>query len=235
MDQPAKKLTAKQRIFAQEYARTCNGAESARRAGVKPGRAKKSAWKWLNDPAYDHVAEYVDELLADASAQRKIDHDILRQFLRGRLELDTRGYFYPAKDEQGNPHPRAGKLKDPHDLDWHQAQYLQARNFTEYGTDAGEDEETEEDGEDKPKRRRRQVQSGNSASIKWTDANKAADMLAKSSGFYLKDLGPNEADDKYRQADQELDGLLEELDDDEGESDEEEASEEEASGEGSAG
>lgn len=175
------KLTQRQIRFAREYARTLNGAASARAAGCSEKSAANTAWRWLNEDKYSHVLAYVDELLADDAAQRKIDHDILRQRLRSRLTCDIRSYY----GEDGKP-------RKPHELTMELAQHLQSYHYSSYQT-KGEDGEI--------------VQAGENINITLSSDKKAEELLGRHSGFFKRETMEDPLSD-YLQADQELARLL---------------------------
>lgn len=201
IDEP-KPLTKKQIRFAQSYARTLNGALAAREAGVKPENSARTAHRWLNNDRYAHVLQYVDELLADDAAQRKIDHDLLRQRLRSRLSVDQRDYW----DDDGKP-------VNPRHLSEDMAQHVKSYTYSEFCT-------FDKEG--------RTVQEGCNASVNLSSDTKAEELLGRHSGFFTREQASNQFDD-YLQADSSLEDMLSELED-EYEDDEEEAAEEAAGG-----
>ena len=180
-------LNKRQRIFAEQYARHLNGARAAREAGVSPENAARTAHRWLHDKKYSHVLEFVDELLADDAAQRKIDHDILRQRLRSRLNVDQREYW----KESGQP-------KNPTTLPEELAQHVKSYTYSEYTTYG---------------KKGQIVQEGVNASLTLSSDLKAVELLGRHSGFFSNESKGDEFSD-YLQADKELEGALAELDDD---------------------
>ncbi len=202
-DEP-KKLTRKQIRFAQAYARLPNGALAAREAGIAPKNAARTACRWLNDDRYSHVLAYVDELLADSEAQRKIDHDLLKQRIRHRLQVDQRGYW----TEDGKP-------VNPTQLSQEQAQHIQSYSYSSYRT------------KDK---HGNVVQEGENIAMSLSSDKKAEEMLGRHSGFFRQDEKGDHFGD-YLQADQELEGTLSQFDEDFGFlDDEEDAPDDEAAG-----
>lgn len=202
-EEPQKKtLNARQIRFAQAYARTNNGALSARQAGVAPENSAKTAHRWLHDSKYEHVQEYVDELLADDAEQRKIDHDILRQRLRSRLTVDQRAYFR-----------KNGQPLNPKRLDEELAQHVQTYTHSKFRTYS-------KDG--------KIVQEGTNATLKLSSDTKAMELLGRHSGFFNRESTADQFND-YLQADSQLEGLLAECTD-ELDEDTDEASDEEATG-----
>lgn len=197
-----KLLTKKQIRFSQAYARCLNGARAAREAGVPPGSAARVAHKWLADPKFDHVLEYVNELLADDAAQRQIDWDILRQRLRSRLSIDPRGYW-----------KKNGQPRNPRKMSHERAQHIQGFTFSKFKT-YGKDGQV--------------VQEGSNASLTLSSDKKAEEMLGRHSGFFSRESTGDQFND-YLAAEQELASSLSQLsDDDEDGDDDEEGTAEEA-------
>jgi phage terminase small subunit len=198
-----KPLKPRQIIFARAYARTLNASLAAREAGVKPKNAATTGYRWLHKPQYAHVLAYVDELLADDAAQRKIDHDILRQRLRSRLTIDQRELW----DEGGQP-------INPKDLPEELAQHVKSFSSSKYETRDSEGNI---------------VQEGTNSNLHLSSDTKAMELLGRHSGFFSKETQGDQFND-YLQADLELERSLTELDEECDEEFPEEATPEEASG-----
>lgn len=180
-------LNRRQRVFAEQYARHFNGALAAREAGVAPENAARTAHRWLHDPKYSHVLSFVDELVADAASQRRIDHDILRQRLRSRLTIDQREFW----DEKGQP-------KNPSTLPEEMAQHVKSYTYSEYTTYG---------------KKGQIVQEGVNASLSLSSDSKAIELLGRHSGFFSNESKGDDLAD-YVQADKELEGALAELEED---------------------
>ena len=203
----APKLTAKQKRFCEEYARCFNGAKAARAAKVSKKSAARTAWRWLNEPKFDHVQEYAHELVADAAAQREFDHQLLLQRLRSRLTIDTRGYW--GKD---------GQPRNPRELGQERAQHVQGYTYSTFRT-FGKDGKV--------------VQEGSNASITLTSDKKAEEMLGRHSGFFSRESNGDQFAD-YLQAESTLETSLSIINEEESDADDDSAegsSEEETAGE----
>jgi len=153
---------------------------------VPEGSAARQAHKWLNDKKYEHVLEYVDELLADDAAQRKIDFDILRQGIRSRLTVDQSEYY----DENGKP-------RSPTELPQEYSQHIQRFTYSEFETLNSEGDV---------------VQSGVNCTVALTSKTKSQELLGRHCGFFSRESIKDQFDD-YLQADQELEGTLTQIED----------------------
>ena len=183
----SRELNRRQRVFCEQYARHFNAARAARESGVSPENAARTGYRWLHDPKYSHVLEFVDELVADSASQRRINHDLIIQRLRSRLTVDMREYW----DENGQP-------KNPQNLPEELAQHVKSSTYQKYETLG---------------KKGKVVQQGVNASIALSSDMKAIELLGRHSGFFSNESKGDEFSD-YLQADKELEGALAELEED---------------------
>lgn len=84
---PARKLTPKQRRFADEYLKDLNGKQAAIRAGYSPKTAEQQAARLLS---YAEVGEYVAKRMKDRERRTEITQDRVLQEVARLAFLDIR-------------------------------------------------------------------------------------------------------------------------------------------------
>ena len=75
-----RKLTAKQKAFADEYIKTSNATESAKKAGYSPKTAYAIGGENLNKP---EIKAYIDERMAQLASKRIMGADEILEMLSG--------------------------------------------------------------------------------------------------------------------------------------------------------
>lgn len=90
-------LTDKQKVFAQEYIKTLNGAEAYRNAGYAGKNAHILAANLLAKP---HVRSHIQELMNDRSERTGIDADYVLEAIQETVERCRQAE--PVLDKKGN-------------------------------------------------------------------------------------------------------------------------------------
>lgn len=119
-----KSLTAKQRLFVNEYKRWRNGSKAARNAGYNPDTAGQKAWTLLNDPKYRHVQEAVRLALDDVDEQLRIQHQMIED-----LCIQTIGF------DIGDLKTATGEWKDFEQMDPEDRRQISSIQENEYESD----------------------------------------------------------------------------------------------------
>jgi len=95
---------------------------------ASPRRASERAYRLLKRP----------DIRAEIQRRQKISetkHAISRAAVEQRLydifTFDLRRFYYPATDESGQPHPKAGQPKEPHELDDEAARVIESYKHVE--------------------------------------------------------------------------------------------------------
>ena len=178
------RITPRQARFIAEFCRTRNGAESARRAGYNPNRARQSANELRTDPKYAHIEAEIQRRLADREAQDALQHEIMTNALVQRIT------WHPGrlKDEFGNWIPL-------HELEPEDAQHIASIQESQYkhGGDGDEDEAPS--------------QAGTTLSFKLTNQLEAIKTLGKHNGYFADRATAGETA-PYRDAEENLAGIL---------------------------
>ena len=95
MTKDFEKLTARQKLFCDEYLKDRNGQQAALRAGYSKFNAKEQASRMLTKA---HVKNYIDSLTKKVSEESKITATTILQELLRLARVDLAG----AYDEKGN-------------------------------------------------------------------------------------------------------------------------------------
>lgn len=80
-----RKLTQKQRRFADEYLVDCNGTKAAVRAGYSPKTANEQAAKLMANPKiHSYITERLDEISSEKIADTQEIMEYLTAVMRGK-------------------------------------------------------------------------------------------------------------------------------------------------------
>jgi hypothetical protein len=147
------KLTAQQRLFAQEYVVDLNGQQAAIRAGASPKSAKVTASRWLTKA---NVAKLVAELQEAKLARTGSKADRVLQRIEAAADVDPAAFFDPDQS-----------VKSVHDMPLAARRALLGVDVEELFEGTG------------AKRRR----VGVVTKLRWRDPLKADEVLAKHHGL----------------------------------------------------